>query len=191
MSQDLIKIHKLHLIQARTPAVDFPRIDSNAWLEFRYINPIYPSLRLAFILHLSYHSYHYFSCHRPTSSNNVSTSPPSSYITLINPYPVTTKRSLELIPRRAIPPEDLIPMKLNSRVVSPVDLTRCEYYHYILHTTHIEEKPSSSSYTTFTKEAKSSSSTFPKEAFEPTVLHDRYKSQKKPSCSSSMSKKKP
>ena len=56
MYQDLIEIHKLHLIQARTPAVDFSPLDSNNRLELTYINPPSTRLLLSFILHLSYHS---------------------------------------------------------------------------------------------------------------------------------------
>jgi len=40
MSQDLIEIHNLHLIQARTPVVDFSPFDSNNRLELTYINPL-------------------------------------------------------------------------------------------------------------------------------------------------------
>jgi hypothetical protein len=46
MSQDLIEIHKLHLVQARTPVVDFSPFDSNNRLELAYINhplPVYYS----------------------------------------------------------------------------------------------------------------------------------------------------
>jgi hypothetical protein len=39
MSQDLIEIHKLHLVQARTPVVDFSPFDSSNRLELTYINP--------------------------------------------------------------------------------------------------------------------------------------------------------
>jgi hypothetical protein len=99
MSQDLIEIHKLHLIQARTPVVDFSPFDSNKRLELTYINPSLPvsysffhtsSFLLFFIttLHSFLHSrttmipHHR---HHPStpliascSYYNVTTSPPSS-----------------------------------------------------------------------------------------------------------------
>jgi hypothetical protein len=103
MSQDLIEIHKLHLIQARTPAIDFSQLDSNNRLESRDINPSLPvsysffhtsSFLLFFIttLHSFLHSrttmipHHR---HHPStpliascSYYNVTTSPPSS----VNPH---------------------------------------------------------------------------------------------------------
>jgi hypothetical protein len=99
MSQDLIEIHKLHLIQARTPVVDFSPFDSNNRLELAYINhplPVYYSffhtsfflpffiitLHSLLRLHttmLPHHRHHpstpiIASC----SYYNVTTSPPSS-----------------------------------------------------------------------------------------------------------------
>jgi hypothetical protein len=100
MSQDLIEIHKLHLIQARTPAIDFSQVDSNNRLELRDINPPLP-VSSSFFHTSSFLPLFitFFTSHYPTSLNNVTTSPPTSYIALIDPC--TTKRSLELIPRRA------------------------------------------------------------------------------------------
>jgi hypothetical protein len=108
---------------------------------------------------------------------------------------------LGLIPRRAKCPEDLISKKHGAEVSSPLTLTRREYYHYYIHTLkrshrahykpHSQKKPKSSSFTTPPQQKKPPSSSTPdfKDAFEPTVVYDRYKTQKKPKSSPSISKR--
>jgi hypothetical protein len=137
MSQDLIEIHKLHLIQARTPAVDFSPFDSNNRLELTYINPLHSSLLLSFILHLSYHCSSLLNIHYFTFYYNVTTSPPSSADTphcSCSYYNVTTS------------PPSSVNTHFRHCPSTPSLLSLLDIY--------IEEKPSSSLYTPFTKEAK-------------------------------------